>query len=1060
LLKVRFGLSAIRKRIFWQFQELATRIAAYMFPALGTLRVAFAAMFFFATIAPRLFGYALEGPSWPAGSTVNVRLAFTGPSSGPLQDGFTTFNASAADALALWNQQIDVAKFSWTTSSFGGSKGDRQNTAFFSSTVYGQTYGSAIAVTVYYYSASIMEEADNLFNSALLWDSYRGPLQYNFKKGKYVYDFHRVAIHEFGHTLGLAHPDDAGQTVTAIMNRYISGLDHLAPDDISGSRALYAALITSILSVDSGVGQPFAYQITATNNPTSYGAVSLPPGLEINSSTGIISGNPTVSGTFQVTISASGGFGSTSATLTLKILGPQITSATTLYSVPIATPFSYRITATNNPTSFTATGLPQELMLDSETGLITGIPTAAGEFIIQVGANTSYGAASAQVHIFILPPQITSLGAIICSSGDAVNYQITAQFSPTGYACSLLPAGLIFDSTTGTISGVATLSGNYTVTVTAHTVWGDASKNVSFTVARSSSIPNNLDVLVKRINVGNQFADCLVADPQRPRVYVGTDRGLFVFNTTSLTMPSTPLFPAWTSDAWISADGQTLWCLTGDPPVRRVDLNTLITGDFPNSTFLSSPRQIRDGLNGHIYISVAEGVSQIDAATGALQHTIMGEAWPQIEISRDRRTLYVLHLVDSALATYDVSGQVPVLKQSIGITGETLLAVRHDDRSLCISLSHNIPASVAEYSTTNLGLGPGFFNSPAQVLTGAFSHDDAQLFLGGQAFFQFSAPKGSIGVFNSTARALTRSITTPDEWVVAEHISTDSDGNYLFALGESNNPPELYVYKLFSLPRRSSPSLTNVSTRAFIGTDDLVEIGGFIITGTQSKKVIVRALAPSLQAYGIANVVSDPVLELRNSSGAMVATNDNWKFDREKVLDTGIPPGDEHECAIVTTLNPGNYTAILRGLGRTTGIALFELYDLDPQSSTIANISTRGNVGVGDNVMIGGFIVDGDQPTNVIVRALGPTLTDFGLSGALADPTLELHGGNGAVIAQNDNWKSTQQQAIQNSGYAPPKDAEAAILTTLQPGNYTAIVRGKNNTTGVALVEVYNLDAN
>ena|SRR5947207_3672224 len=136
----------------------------------------------------------------------------------------------------------------------------------------------------------------------------------------------------------------------------------------------------------------------------------------------------------------------------------------------------------------------------------------------------------------------------------------------------------------------------------------------------------------------------------------------------------------------------------------------------------------------------------------------------------------------------------------------------------------------------------------------------------------------------------------------------------------------------------------------------------------------------------------------------MVATNDNWKFDREKVLDTGIPPGDEHECAIVTTLKPGNYTAILRGLGSTTGVALFELYDLDPPSSRIANISTRGNVGTGE--------------------------------------------------------KSTQQQAIQNSGYAPPKDEEAAILTTLQPGNYNAIVRGKNNTTGVALVEVYNLDAN
>ena len=307
---------------------------------------------------------------------------------------------------------------------------------------------------------------------------------------------------------------------------------------------------------------------------------------------------------------------------------------------------------------------------------------------------------------------------------------------------------------------------------------------------------------------------------------------------------------------------------------------------------------------------------------------------------------------------------------------------------------------------------------------------------------------------------LTRSITLPDEWVAAKHITTDPGGDYLFALGESSNPAELYVYKLFSLPRASSPSLTNVSTRAFIGTGDSLEIGGFVIAGTQPKKVIVRALAPSLQAYGIANAVPDPLLELHNSIGAVVVTNDNWKFDRQKVLDTGIPPGDEHESAIVTTLAPGSYTAVLRGVNGRTGVALFELYDLDPQNSTIANISTRGNVGIGDNVMIGGFIVGGDQPTNVIVRALGPTLTDFGVNGALADPTLELHDGNGTLLSQNDNWKSTQQQAIQNSGYAPPQDAEAAILATLQPGNYTAIVRGKNNSTGVALVEVYNLDAN
>ena len=293
-------------------------------------------------------------------------------------------------------------------------------------------------------------------------------------------------------------------------------------------------------------------------------------------------------------------------------------------------------------------------------------------------------------------------------------------------------------------------------------------------------------------------------------------------------------------------------------------------------------------------------------------------------------------------------------------------------------------------------------------------------------------------------------------------MAVDNTNSTLFVNVESAYEGSgLYAYptkpKVVTFPPHS---LTNVSTRTFVGTDNTVEIGGFIIRGTQNKRVLLRALAPTLNDFGVAQAMGDPILELHDSSGAIVATNDNWNFARQSVLASGLAPGDEHESVIIATLAPDNFTVILRGLNRTTGVALFELYDIDPQNSKIANISTRGNVGTGDNVMIGGFIVGGGQPTNVIVRALGPTLTGFGVSGALADPTLELHDGNGTVIGQNDDWKSIQQEAIQSSGYAPPKDAEAAILATLQPGNYTAIVRGKNNTTGVALVEVYNLDAN
>jgi hypothetical protein len=361
-------------------------------------------------------------------------------------------------------------------------------------------------------------------------------------------------------------------------------------------------------------------------------------------------------------------------------------------------------------------------------------------------------------------------------------------------------------------------------------------------------------------------------------------------------------------------------------------------------------------------------------------------------------------------------------------------------------------------------------NFPGDFVTGqypgpvALSNDDLFLYQNVEA-----AGSGSrIEVFDTRTFSLVSSIpfgATPGHFAPdhANDLVIDQTGAYLFAAAFDYSPGgDLRVYATGRAePAPPTPkSLSNVSTRVQVGTGGNIAIGGFIVKGTQPKRVIVRAIAPSLSRLGVTGAMADPVLELHNATGATIATNDNWNSYRQAVLASGLAPADEHESVIITSVDPGNYTAMLRGLKGTAGVALFELYDVDPPDSKLANISTRGNVGIGDNVMIGGFIVAGDQPTNVIVRALGPTLTDFGVAGALGDPTLELHNGNGTIIARNDNWKSDQQAAIQNSGYAPPKDAEAAILMTLQPGNYTAIVRGVNNTTGIGLVEVYNLDTN
>jgi hypothetical protein len=259
-------------------------------------------------------------------------------------------------------------------------------------------------------------------------------------------------------------------------------------------------------------------------------------------------------------------------------------------------------------------------------------------------------------------------------------------------------------------------------------------------------------------------------------------------------------------------------------------------------------------------------------------------------------------------------------------------------------------------------------------------------------------------------------------------------------------------------PAPSPAQLLNISTRLKVQTNDNVSIGGFIITGNAAKKVIVRGIGPSLS--GLSPVLADPVLELHGPDGSLILSNDNWKDTQQtEIQNSALAPTDDMESAIVATLAPANYTAILRGKSGTSGIGLVEMYDLDTSSdSKLANISTRGFVQTGGDVMIAGFIFgNGTASEKVAIRAMGPSLS--GISDVLGDPTLELHDGNGTVLLSNDNWKddATQAAALMANAMAPSNDFESAMITALLPGQYTAIVAGTNGTTGVAVAEVYHL---
>lgn len=348
-------------------------------------------------------------------------------------------------------------------------------------------------------------------------------------------------------------------------------------------------------------------------------------------------------------------------------------------------------------------------------------------------------------------------------------------------------------------------------------------------------------------------------------------------------------------------------------------------------------------------------------------------------------------------------------------------------------------------STTGCAIvGGAFYNPPVNQFPASYI---------GKYFFG-DLCSGWIRVFDpaaGTASGFATGISTPVD------LQVGPDG-CLYYLAQGNGGQVFRVSATAAQP-------LNISVRSRVGTGSDVLISGFINTGAVPKKVILRALGPSLQQFGVTDFLADPVLELHGGDGSLITSNNNWKDnnaqDQLDITTNQLAPSDDRESAIVATLSPGNYTAIVQGQNGGTGVGLVEVYDVARTTvSRLANISGRALVQTGTNVLIGGFIVGNNiGAAKVVIRGLGPSLTQVGVTNPLPDPTLELHDNNGTLLAANDNWQDTSSQATQisASGLAPSDPRESAMLVNLLPGTYTAIVAGKDGGVGIGVVEVYNL---
>jgi YVTN family beta-propeller protein len=531
-------------------------------------------------------------------------------------------------------------------------------------------------------------------------------------------------------------------------------------------------------------------------------------------------------------------------------------------------------------------------------------------------------------------------------------------------------------------------------------------------------IDTSTDRVINTIDVGDT-PTCAVTNHAGTRVYTANLDSVSVIDTASQSVVATIPVPDGPFGIAVNPAGTRVYVANFDnPTVTVIDAtaNTVIASIPLPDTPLGIDV---DSSGNSIYVGFPNSftIVRIDAGTNTIAATSAPlDVQPAGIEAQTSGPVYVADYADGQVATLN------------GVVQQSVTSFPDSEPGAGIVMD---PASGQVYFTRDPQTSHGFVNQ----LGGGSAP------VGGQPLGIAVTPTGSkLYVSNrldGTVTAVDATTMTP--------LATIPVGYNPFSVGRFIAPADL-----------DPPRLGAISTRMQVLTGDNVLIGGFIVGGSTPKTVVVRARGPSLASSGISNFLANPQLQLVYGDST-VLTNDDWQSagNAADILASGFAPADAHESAIMVTLQPGPYTAIVSGSGGGTGVGLVEVFEVDHPENPMAGISTRGFVSTGDSVMIGGIIIQGDSPQKVVVRARGPSLASQGVANPLSNPLLQLVTSDGTVLT-NDDWQSAGNAAdIQASGFAPSDPRESAILVTLPPGAYTAIVSGVGGATGVGIVEVF-----